>query len=389
MESFIGLLLLFSVFFVRSFTTFIHELGHGIPALLFTKEKVKLYIGTYGQKDKTANFIIGRLEIYFKYNLLMWNTGLCVHSGKNMSINRNIIITLMGPVSSLLFGLSCFLFVGLNDLNDNLIILFSFFMVSCALDFFTNILPSSEPIILHDGTTTYNDGQHLIELFKYRSLPKGFIQGTVLYDEEKYEEALKEFEKLDPKSNDDILRFTVACHLQLKNYQEAQNSITQLFNSIKEHKLNNLDYMYAGLIKAGLKSYEESNFYYQKSLEIYPQDPGLLNNIGYNYTIIGEYENAIEYLNKALSYEPNYPFALNNRGFAKFKLGDLSGLNDLELSMKINPKNAYVHRNMGIYYFDKRAFEKAMSYFEKAFELDSETMWLNDYILKTKDRIKI
>ena len=128
MESLIGLLLLFSVFFVRSFTTFIHEMGHGIPALLFTKEKVKLFIGNYGQKEKAANLTLGRLEIYFKYNPLMWNSGLCVHSGNNLSINQNIIITLMGPVSSLLFGFMCLLFVGLNDLNDIIIILLSFFM---------------------------------------------------------------------------------------------------------------------------------------------------------------------------------------------------------------------------------------------------------------------
>jgi len=38
----VGIILLL-LFLVRPFTVVIHELGHAIPALLFTKEQVEVY----------------------------------------------------------------------------------------------------------------------------------------------------------------------------------------------------------------------------------------------------------------------------------------------------------------------------------------------------------
>lgn len=40
-----GLFIIPAALFARSITTFFHELGHAIPALLFTEEKVTVYVG--------------------------------------------------------------------------------------------------------------------------------------------------------------------------------------------------------------------------------------------------------------------------------------------------------------------------------------------------------
>ncbi|MCH8904747.1 MAG: hypothetical protein IIA45_12645, partial [Bacteroidetes bacterium] len=83
---------------LRPFTVLFHELGHGITALLLTKEKVTLYIGSYGDPKNSFKFSLGRLEFFIKYFSVLWEIGLCVHQSKNIPLNRQILITLFGPI---------------------------------------------------------------------------------------------------------------------------------------------------------------------------------------------------------------------------------------------------------------------------------------------------
>lgn len=44
------------LFFIRGLIIILHELGHALPAILLTKEKVSIYIGSYGDQKKSINF---------------------------------------------------------------------------------------------------------------------------------------------------------------------------------------------------------------------------------------------------------------------------------------------------------------------------------------------
>jgi len=89
---------------LRPLTTFIHEMGHAIPSLLYTKGIVTIYVGSYGDPDKSIHFTVGRLKVYFKYNPLLWDSGLCVPGQGDISITKNMVIILMGPLTSLCVG---------------------------------------------------------------------------------------------------------------------------------------------------------------------------------------------------------------------------------------------------------------------------------------------
>jgi len=93
--------LLLFVVILRPFSTLIHELGHGIPALLLTDKKVTLYLGSYGDPKESFRIQIGRLELFFNKNPFHWKIGLCVLEQKTLSINKQIFIVLMGPLASL------------------------------------------------------------------------------------------------------------------------------------------------------------------------------------------------------------------------------------------------------------------------------------------------
>lgn len=88
----------------RPFTVLFHELGHAIPVILLTKQKATIYIGSYGDPKSSIKINFGLLTIYFRYNPLAWRLGLCVPSAKSVSINRQIVYTLAGPIASLIIA---------------------------------------------------------------------------------------------------------------------------------------------------------------------------------------------------------------------------------------------------------------------------------------------
>src|SRR5579859_2563186 len=96
----IALMIIGPLLITRPFTVLFHELGHAIPAILLSKEKVTIYVGSYGDPAKSFRVNIGLLEVWFRYNPFKWRSGLTIPSAKGISLDKKIIYTLMGPVAS-------------------------------------------------------------------------------------------------------------------------------------------------------------------------------------------------------------------------------------------------------------------------------------------------
>lgn len=368
----------------RPLTVFVHELGHGIPALLLTEDKVQLYIGSYGDPDKGLNFSIGRLEIFFRYNPFFWHHGLCVSNADEVTIAENIIIVLLGPVASLIFGLSVLFFAFHGDIHGSLKILGVFIFVSSLFDFFLNIIPNERPIILHDGTAVYNDGQQLKRLFEYEKLPSHFESGAHFYNQNEFAKAAEKFHNvLDSGVKEEhIFRLAVSSYLQAKNYSTAL-FVNEDFAKIYE--LNSDDYSNSGFIKLSLGMYEESLSDFRKSLKKNPRNHYSFNNRGYAYLLMENFREAAVNFEKAIELQPDFAYPYNNRGLIKIKSGDEEGgLIDIYKSIELDADNSYAYRNLGIYYFDKGDFKNAETQFEKAYSIDPNTHLLQDYMEKLR-----
>ena len=382
------LTLVLLIVITRPFTVLFHELGHGIPALLLTKEKVTLYIGSYGDPNHSLTFRIGRLELFFKYNPFLWKIGLCVPHSKEVTINQHIFITILGPFSSLFLGAICCYIAFAGDFHGSIKVISVVFLGSSVFDFFINIVPSEESIQLYDGSIAYNDGQQLRQLFKYKTLPSQYKIGADHYNKQEYEMAAKAFHNIidNGLKNDIVYRLAISAYLQFKDYKTAlilQNDFEKYCN------LNSDDYANSGLIKSQLGNYDDGMSDYQKSLDLNPKNKCALNNRGYTYNLLEQYVQAIEDFDKAIEIEPESAYSFNNRGLAKIKLGqEDEGLRDIKTSIDLDNKNSYAYRNFGIYHFDKGNFEKALEHFEKAYDLDKDTHLITEYINKTKENIK-
>ncbi|WP_269235677.1 tetratricopeptide repeat protein [Flavobacterium flavigenum] len=368
---------------VRGIVVILHELGHAIPAIILTKQKVSIYIGSYGNPKKSINFRIGLLDVWLSYEMLSWKNGLCVPSAENISINRQIIYVLTGPICSSIFA-TLYLYVALFKNFSDLYLHFAviFFLISI-LDLFGNLIPNENPIELFDGTVTYNDGYTLSKLFKYRKFPNQYTEAIDLFNKKEYKKSINLFDYfLKVKLKDEnIYRLNMFANMQIKNFERAK----ELFDNFEqEFKLTSDDYSNGGLIYSKLNMNNESLHFYNKSIELNAENVYSLNNKGFTLTLLEKYSEAIPLFDKAIEIDEFFAYSYNNRGLSKIKTGRVNeGLADIEKSIKLDENNSYSYRNLGIYHFDIGEIEKARELFLKSKELDGDTHMIDELILST------
>lgn len=371
----------------RPLLTVFHELGHAIPAILMTRERATVFLGSYGDTDKCFRLAIGKLEIWVKYNLFKWKGGLCVPHASNISINKKIIYTLTGPLASLsIAAISCYMAL-IFKLTYFLSFLFLTFLLISIFDFLKNIIPSSRSIVLHDGRIGINDGTSLVRLFRHKRFPKQYFDAIALYNNKQYFEAASLFDSLlsNGLQDQDTYRWAIYCHLLLKDYFKAKIYFAEFK---KQFKLNSEDYSNLGLIYSYYENHEKAMKFYAKSLRLNPMNSYSLNNKGYTLNILEKYEEAIVFFDRALEIDRSFAYSYNNRALSKIKLGRVEeGLSDLNLSFELDPYNSYYFRNMGIYYQDRGEYKKALELFLKSRLLDSHTHNIDLLISEVKERI--
>jgi tetratricopeptide (TPR) repeat protein len=384
MEYFPIILLFFAllVLVTRPFTVLFHELGHAIPVMLMTRQTVSIYIGSYGDPKKSLHFSIGLLDVWFKYNPFSWRLGLCVPSAKQISINKQIIYTLTGPLTSFVIAVVACYFTFAFDLHGSLKLILIIFLGSSIFDLFVNLTPRTTPIKLYDGRLTYNDGYQLMQLFHYKRFPKEYEQAAELYNQQKFAEAATSFNDIlkSGMKDENIYRLTISSFLQVKNYKLAKE-LSEEF--LVQGKMNSDDFANAGISCSQLDQHDKAVDFYDKSLELNPKNKYSLNNKGFTLNLLNKFEEAIPLFDKAIEIDKTFAYSYNNRGLAKIKIGKAEeGLEDINYSFKLDENNSYGYRNLGIYHFDRGEYSKALDLFKKAKDLDSTTHMIDELINK-------
>lgn len=375
------------VLIVRPITTIIHELGHAIPAILLTRQKVTIYIGSHGDPNKSFHFQLGKLEVYFRFNILEWQLGLCVPSAAEISVLRQFIYTLTGPMASTIIAVIATYFVFGHDMHGFLKLFFIIFLASAVLDLFVNLIPIKIPIRLYDGSTTFNDGYSLKMLVKYWKIQKPYAEAASFFQNGQYADAASAAEKLlktNPDS-DDLYRIQMYSNYYQENFEKV-GEVCELFE--RNGTLSSDDYCLVALAYANMELYDEAVGSYDKSLQLNPDNGLSLNNKGYTLNLIAQYEAAIACFDKAIGLGAVLAYAYNNRGLAKIKLNQTAdGLKDIEHSLSLDSENSYAHRNLGIYHADRNEHERALHLFEKAKALDGKTHMIDDLIAEMKKKL--
>jgi len=362
----LGIIWVIGIIFLRSITTFFHEMGHALPALLFTKkEKVNVLVGTYGDISNCLKINLGRLALYLKLNVFNWRIGLCTH-GQIKGLIPKLLVILGGPIASVIIGGLAVYIIQTKDFSQGWLIFAVLFLISAIFDFLVNIDPSHTPIKLYDGSITYSDGYQLVNAIKYRDLPDDFAKAEQLFFKKDYAQAqaicetlIKE--KIQQKPVYDLL---IKCYIEQKLYVDA----LEFYESIKPVvKYSYVDFYQIGWLNLQLDRWDTALPFFDHCVYEQHNDANALSHRGYINTQKGAYQKAEKDLMAATTYDPTNPSSWSNYGLLKVKMSELEPAEMyLKRAFDLAPENPKVVYHLGLFYEEKRDYKAALAHFNKA-----------------------
>lgn len=363
----------------RSITTFFHELGHALPALLFTEQEVTIYVGSYGDIKESLKLQFGRLTIYLKFNFLAWNLGLCSHQGGSV-FWQSIIIILGGPVASLLLALTLINYWRNTQPTESIIMILAIFTTSAIWDFIINLIPRKSAMQLHDGSVAYSDGYQLVRLFREMHYPQRYFEGMDHFHKKEYEQAIAAFEEvmnMGVKSSD-LYKQTISTAILDQDFENALKFYNQYQSS---YKPRNADFALLGDIHFGLKHYEEALKAYNQAWYYRVADKQVLLKRGILFLHFGENELALQDFDTALVYDPHFAEAYTQRGLARIQLDDLEAAKtDVDRALELGAEKGQVYFVLGKYYEQSKQYALALAHFQKAKEANFKHHGLDFFI---------
>lgn len=373
----LSILLLFVL--VRPITTFLHELGHSLPALVFTQGPVGMVIGIPKKLNATPLVKLGRLYLWISADPRLWFGGYCTH-GHTQRRWHEVLILVGGTIFSIIISVLASWWAFVFDAHGFIKVVLIVLTLSSLFDIYLNLVPRLAPIPLPDGRVTFNDGALLRWLFRPTRW-EDLWQCAVGHSERReFNDAWTLYKHfLDVGWNEKSVYYNAIAALDgLSRYEEAW-VLYERFRS--EHDLAAPEFGLGGLVLSRLKRDAEALDEYDKALELDPRESWVLNNKGYLLNQLGRFAEAVLFFDRALVIEPEAAYPLNNRGLARIKLGDKAGgLADIELGLRNAPTNAYGYRNLGIYHFDEGRTEKALELFLRAKTMDPTTDMIEELI---------
>lgn len=365
---------------------FFHELGHSLLALLYTKDKVEMFIGSYGKTSDNYHFKIKRLHMHVERKVLKWRWGMCQHYAIDGNYKK-IFQILAGPFFPVLIGIAFFSLAN-SYFNDYVIAAAIFFIIFCSFSMIYNLIPSDKPIVLENGSQTFNDGKLILNIIKFFSFDDEYMFAARHYNNKNYCEAFRHYKALIDKYKLKDSPTYMLCIESLYCIKDIDRMKQFIAESEKKFNFSSDELSSIGVYFSRLDEPEVAMQYYEKSLLI-QANSNALNNMGYSLNQLERYNQAIPYFDRAITLEPNQAYAYNNRGYAKLKLGfPDAGFEDFEVSYKLDHNNSYYYKNLGSYYFSKDEFATALDLFMKAKEMDTDTYKIDDDIEMAKIRLK-
>lgn len=372
------------VMVLRSFTTLFHELGHAIPALLFSKEKVQVYVGTYGDTKDGASLSLGRLDIFFKFNFLAWNIGMCRHQGQS-KVWQNFLIIVGGPIASLMIAVPLLLFLPQAEAQPLLHFAIFVFLGAALLDLVSNLFPYGNQMYTDSGKSIYNDGMQLLGLWKRGSLPTVYFEMEKLMSQKNFVGAIEKGKSvvMEAKTNPEVYNLMVQALQQESEYEDI---LTAIKLKSQYYPLGASDYHMMGVANTKLNRFDEAlKFLNQACYKEYSNGRMLLDR-GYLHLQRSDAMAALDDFNAAFHYDGSLLMAVIYRALAMIRIEEPeSAIEDLKQVLDLEPENSLAWFYLGQAYQENKEDRLAYNAYIKAKELGCEEHGLDYRIQLLED----
>jgi len=376
MEWNILIIVYLSLFIASPLIVILHELGHAFAYLALTKpSKIDIYIGSYGDKERSTKFTIGKLNFYIKKSFpFVKGIGLCVSSKCEVNYQKYIIILLAGSIFTLLTAALATLI--LINANTNIFIQIGcyIFLGRSAISLLINLTPykfkSIYSVLNKDSIYMESDGRQLLFALKVKNDLPVYMQAQTDIQEKNYQAAADKLKQVLVKTPgiERISRQLTGLYLHLKLYADAEVYASQLITK-KEPEVN--DILNVGCLQSLTGKHDEAIETYQKVLKRDHKNLVALNNLGEEMIRKGAHKVAQHLLDRAIAINPNFEHPYLNLGYSKLLQGELAeGKSLIDKSISLNDKNASAYIFLAIYYSKMGHQDYADKSILKARELD-------------------
>lgn len=182
----------------------------------------------------------------------------------------------------------------------------------------------------------------------------------VLDRKDEARERLEVLVKEDPKDLEGLIALGNVLRGS-KKFAEAAEFYSQALALIPEIKREHWTVLYfRGICYERSKQWALAEKDFEKALELFPDQPQVLNYLGYSWVDQGtNLDKALDMIRKAVALRPNDGYIVDSLGWAYFRLGKLKEATDeLERAVVLRPEDPTINDHLGdVYWLTDRKLE--------------------------------
>ncbi len=169
-------------------------------------------------------------------------------------------------------------------------------------------------------------------------------------------EAIKQLKILLERDKTDMRTYLAlgGVYAQDKNFADAAKIYDAAVQQIKTPERKDWPVFYQrGIAYERLKEWDKAEPNFRKALELYPDQPQVLNYLGYSWVDRGEnLDEALGMIKKAVELRPQDGYIVDSLGWAYYMLGRYpEAVIELEKAVKLRPEDPTINDHMGDAYW--------------------------------------
>lgn len=177
-----------------------------------------------------------------------------------------------------------------------------------------------------------------------------------LAENEKTGEAIEQLKTLLNRDKTDLRTYLAlgGVYAQDKNFADAAKIYDAAVEQIKSPERKDWPVFYQrGIAHERLKEWDQAEPNFKKALELYPDQPQVLNYLGYSWVDRGEnLDEALLMIKKAVELRPQDGYIVDSLGWAYYQLGRYpEAVVELEKAVKLRPEDPTINDHLGDAYW--------------------------------------
>jgi len=206
----------------------------------------------------------------------------------------------------------------------------------------------------------------------------------LLFSNQRHDEVIELSQEVNERIPDDayIQFFVGVAYMLSDQHGKARKWLENATLAPAQRNFRSIVYSTLGDVLTELDNWEDAVAAYETALRLDAANHNAMNNYAYYLSLRMErLDYAMELSLKAISYEPDNAAYLDTVGWVYFKMGDYeSARKYIQASIDTGDASAEVYEHLGDVYDKLGDSEKAILWWNKALELDSDRVYLKERI---------